>query len=158
MRTIEIELYKFAELSEEAQQKTIQELWDINVDYDWWSMAYDSISDSGVTIHGFDLGRAQTIEMRMNNSHLEVANYIISNWGHECEGWKESNVFATAYENAEEDSDEMETLEGDFHHVLETVFFHQLEQEYEWRQEEEQVKESITANEYEFLKEGGKIQ
>lgn len=36
MRTIKVGIYKFEELSEEAQQAAISTLGDINVDYDWW--------------------------------------------------------------------------------------------------------------------------
>ena len=34
--TTKTEVYKFKELSEEAKQKAIEKLYDINVDYEWW--------------------------------------------------------------------------------------------------------------------------
>ena len=33
---VETEVFKFNELSEEAQQTAIEKLYDLNVDYDWW--------------------------------------------------------------------------------------------------------------------------
>ena len=40
MKTIETVVYDFDELSDEAKQKAINNLSDINVDYGWWEFQY----------------------------------------------------------------------------------------------------------------------
>jgi hypothetical protein len=47
MRTKCLTLYTFDELSETAQQKAVSQLWDINVDYDWWEGVADDIAEFG---------------------------------------------------------------------------------------------------------------
>ena len=36
MKTVTINIYQFSELSDEAKENAIKELYDINVDSDWW--------------------------------------------------------------------------------------------------------------------------
>jgi len=54
MKTIQLNLYEFAELEEQAQQKAIEAHRYINVDYGWWDFIYDdfiSIAETiGITI------------------------------------------------------------------------------------------------------------
>lgn len=49
MRTeiIERKLYKFEELSEEAKDKAIEKLYDINIDYDWWDSDFYDFKEIG---------------------------------------------------------------------------------------------------------------
>ena len=47
--TVKTEVFKFAELSEEAQQAAIEKQHDCNVDYDWWDCTYeDAITIAGL--------------------------------------------------------------------------------------------------------------
>jgi hypothetical protein len=63
-------LYTFAELSESAQQRAIEKLWDLNVDYAWYESTYETIQTAGqcmgidCTVKGFDLDRGQSIDLR----------------------------------------------------------------------------------------------
>lgn len=41
MKTKTITLYSFDELSDKAKQKAIENLYDLNVDYEWWENTYD---------------------------------------------------------------------------------------------------------------------
>jgi len=41
MKTIQVNLYEFAEMEEKAQQKAIEAHRYINVDYNWWDFIYD---------------------------------------------------------------------------------------------------------------------
>ena len=61
MKTKTINLYSFDELREESKKKAIQNLWDINVDYDWWQFIYDDAKQIGLKLTGFDLDRGQSI-------------------------------------------------------------------------------------------------
>lgn len=56
MRTIEIKLFSFNELSEEAQKKAIEKHYDINVDDNWWEFVYDDFREQA-TNEGFDIDR-----------------------------------------------------------------------------------------------------
>lgn len=38
---VETEVFKFDELTEEAKQSAIENLYDINVDYEWWEYTYE---------------------------------------------------------------------------------------------------------------------
>lgn len=50
MKTINIKLYSLSELNETAREKALSELYDINVDYDWWDFAYDDFIAIAKTI------------------------------------------------------------------------------------------------------------
>jgi hypothetical protein len=50
MRTVRTKVYKFDELSEEAQEIAIEQFSDINVDYDWYEFVYDDFSEICKTI------------------------------------------------------------------------------------------------------------
>ena len=60
-------LYKFEELSDDAQQHALEKLWSLNLDHDWWDCSYETITTAArclgidCTIDGFDLGRGQSI-------------------------------------------------------------------------------------------------
>jgi len=41
MKTIEVKVYQFAELSDKAKQRAIEKFSDINVDFDWWDFVYE---------------------------------------------------------------------------------------------------------------------
>jgi len=58
MRTIETTVYKFDELSDEAKQQSIENLYDLNVDYEWWDCTYEDAENIGLKISEFDLDRA----------------------------------------------------------------------------------------------------
>jgi hypothetical protein len=46
MKTKTIEIYSFAELSEEAKEKAIQQFSDLNLYYDWWDCIYDDFKEN----------------------------------------------------------------------------------------------------------------
>ena len=59
MRTIEIKLYKFEELSEEAKQKVIEKMYDINVDDAfWYEFIYEDFEEKAKQA-GFDVSRGK---------------------------------------------------------------------------------------------------
>jgi hypothetical protein len=45
MKTIEVKLYAFDELSEEAKETAIEKNYDINTDYEWWDSVYEDFSN-----------------------------------------------------------------------------------------------------------------
>ena len=56
MREITVKVYAFAELSEAAQERALNAFRDINVEFDWWDGAYDTICTAGRLL-GLDIDR-----------------------------------------------------------------------------------------------------
>jgi hypothetical protein len=50
----EYKTYKFSELSEEAKEKAIEKLYDINVDYDWWDCCLEDIESWSHETYGIN--------------------------------------------------------------------------------------------------------
>ena len=67
--TITRDLYPFTELDDDAQQRALEKLRDLNVDHDWYEPCYDLIRAAGrclgidCSVDGFDLER-QTLALR----------------------------------------------------------------------------------------------
>ena len=56
MREMTTMVYSFAELSDDAQERALNAFRDINVEYDWWDGAYDTICTAGRLL-GLDIDR-----------------------------------------------------------------------------------------------------
>ena len=73
--TITRELYTFTELDDDAQQRAIEKLWDLNVGHDWWDCTYETITTAArclgidCTVEGFDLDRGQSVDLRGGYSY-----------------------------------------------------------------------------------------
>jgi len=166
MRTIELKIYSFSELSEEAQQKAISKQCGINViNVEWWDNLYEDAKEIGLKITSFDLDRNRHAKGEFILSANEVAENIIKNHGdifgstyktaqNFIEEW---NPLFHAYETGGENTD----LEGDIND-LKACFLNSLledysillQNEYEYLQTDEAIKDTIEANEYEFTEEG----
>jgi formylmethanofuran dehydrogenase subunit A len=168
MRTIRTKLYKLSELSKDAQQKAIENLSDINVDYDWWQSVYQDAENVGLKIIGFDIDRGSYCKGDFIESAEDTAKRILQEHGNECETFKTASNFLSECEvivkkaeiegkDGDEDywySDELEELEEEFKKSLLEDYRIMLQKEYEYQTSEEAIKETIEANEYEFTKEG----
>lgn len=168
MRTIRTKIYKFEELSSDAQAKAIDNLRDINVDYDWWQFTYYNAQEIGLKITSFDLDRNRHAKGNFLLSANEVAQNVLSNHGVECETYKTAQNFMNDWqpifndyldENSENyESGELENklseLEEDFLNNLLKDYSIILQNECDYLQTDEAVKETIVANEYEFTKDG----
>jgi len=64
MKTIEVTLYEFKELSPEVQKKVISRESNINTDYDWWDATYDDFATFCETIG---------IEVDLKNTHFTLS-------------------------------------------------------------------------------------
>jgi len=83
MRTIEIQLLKFEELSEEGKKAALNNLHDINVDHDWWSFTYEDAKTVGIKLTGFNIPeRKCTGEFEKDAE--EVFSLILENHGETC--------------------------------------------------------------------------
>lgn len=62
MRIKETKVYKYDELTDEAKEKAIEKLWDINVDSEWWD--YDGktgFSQAEITKYGLELAHSDDL-------------------------------------------------------------------------------------------------
>jgi hypothetical protein len=171
MRTEQINVYKFYELSEQAKKVAMQEYSDINTCDDWWSFVYEDIGQIGAKIEGFDLDKRQ-IDGELIDSAYEVADKITANHGEETDTYK----LAIAYKNdwdslVTKHSDGVKTdrvaqgkeqafddnadeLEASFRKNLLKACLKMLQIEYDYRVSNEAIIESINSNDYEFYASG----
>jgi hypothetical protein len=101
MRTIETTVFNFDELSAKAQQKAIEKLYDLNVDYSWWESTYDDAENIDLKINGFDLDRGSYVELDFKYSAKDTAQEILKNHGEMCETYILATEFIKRYEIAE---------------------------------------------------------
>jgi len=169
MKTIEIKLYKFNELNEEAKNTVLERHWDINTDHEWWDgVCYDA-ENIGLKINSFDIDRASYCNCEFMYDACYTANKIIENHGPDCETYKDAAQFLADYEktleNAEKNEDgdflynieteqELEELEDEFLYSLSEDYRIMLDKEYEYLTSEEAISETLIINEYDFTEDG----
>lgn len=158
MREHTIKLYKYEELTEKAKQKAIENLWDINVDYEWWDSVYEDAANIGLKITSFDIGRSNSIEGEFEESPGYVITKILSEHGEGTETYKTALRYRdTEWEFVDEDGDydgENEDAISEFLHDLLEDYLVMLRNEYEYLTTKEAIEETIIANEYEFTEDG----
>ena len=156
MKTIELTLYKFDELSDEAKQTAIEKLSDINVDYDWWQNTYQDAENIGLKITSFDLDRNRYADGTFLKSSLEVAELIKENHGESCNTYSLADGFLAAYDNIlnDEENQDLDEVENEFLKELLEEYSVMLQGESEYLQTDEAIKETILANDYDFTIDG----
>ena len=166
MKTIEIKIYEFSELSEDAKDNAIEKLHNINVNYDWWQFVYEDAKNIGLKITEFDL--CQYCKGELLLSACEVAQNIFNEHGENCETYKTATNFmnlwqlvfneymnenSKLYESAESEED-LQYLESEFLNDLLADYLTMLNNEYEYLTSEKAIIETIEANEYQFTADG----
>ena len=167
MRTIEIKLYKFDELTEEQQQKAIENLRDINVDHEWWIPAYEDAEQIGLKLISFDLDRNRHANVEFIDNAYDCAHAILKNHGEGCDTYQTAKEFLEdreALESKLEPEDEInpfyesvsdiENRDDEFLKSILEDYSQMLQNEYEYLMSEEAIVETIKANEYEFTENG----
>lgn len=167
MRTIEINLYKFEELSKEAQQKTIMDNQDVNMDQ-WWGydFIYKDAESVGLKILSFKLDRL-SCNIEIVGTHEKTAMLILKQHG------KESGTYEIAVnflerlkklegiDSTEVDEDIIEDSVNDacimLVNDLEGEYSEMFKEYNEYRASDECVRRALINNEYEFELEGGSI-
>lgn len=152
--------YQFNELSPSAQDHAIEQLTDINVDYDWAEWTIEDANMIGLKITSWDLYR-KTIDGTLTKSVRDVIKLIKKNHGKDWDTYKTAE---TAQQFAREKILQAR-LEGkdipDDIHLGECLcrdllkdYLKLLCDEYNYRTSREAIVETIEANEYEFTEEG----
>jgi len=171
MKTHTIISYSFNELSAEAQQTAINNMDDINVDFNWWEYTYEDAKNIGIKIEEFDIDRGAYCNIKFIDSALEIANKIKSEHGEECNTYKTAAEFLDNYdklvakysdgdgekvkEGNEQDFDnEADDLEQDFKTEISEDYLKILRDEYEYLTSSDAIKETILANDYDFTADG----
>lgn len=172
MKTIEINVYQYSELSEEAKKKALIIMSDINVDFDWWNQSYDDAENVHLKISGFDTGRGETITIAFVDTARVTAEQIIKNHGDQCDTYKTARNFLASWKSLvskysdgikkdqvagkhepefDEKADELEAL---FLRNIGQDYLKILRDDISYRYTDEAIKETIEANEYNFTEEG----
>lgn len=151
---VKTEVFKFAELSEEAQETAIERYREGNLDYDWWDCTYDDAATIGLEITGFDIDRGSYCEGDMTESPGDVARLIMENHGPMCETYKDAVSFLKEVESWDDESQAFEEAAIEFERTIKEDYRIILSKEYDYLQSDEVIKESIEANDYEFTAEG----
>lgn len=170
MKQITVNAYTFDELSDQAKQKVLNEMSDINTDYEWWDSVYNDAETIGIEIKTFDIDRGD-IDCIIADSE-ETANLILKNHGESCKTYsiasnflekksklvkKYSNGIETekvTEDNYDDFDSEWEELMGSFDYNISKEYLKMLSDQYEFLQSEEAIIETIQANEYLFTKNG----
>ena len=172
MRTIEVNLYEFEELSTEAKEKAIEKNRHINVDYDWWDCTYDSTEEVGIKINSFDIyyktiditiedsehTASKTIEyfgegmevVKISKQFIEERDALIKKLGegNDIAGYSVKDEFYHEYD------EEIEYLEEQYRREMAEEILTWLRDEYEYLQTDEAIAETLIANEYDFTEDG----
>lgn len=144
MRTITTTVYEFDELTDDAKQKVIENLCDINVDYDWWDTTYQDAKEVGLNIGGFDTYRG-TIEGKLTDEMQYTCKSIMVDHGIGTDTYKLAEQWQ--HKHGEDNEEE-------FTKLLLEEYLSILRKEYEYLTSEEAIIDTIEANEYEFTKDG----
>lgn len=172
MKTIRTKVYSFNELSETAKQTAIEKLSLINVEHDWWNFTYDDAKRIGLKLNNFDLDRNKHCTGNLIESGIECASLIIKEHGKECDTYKLAQTFINewnnlvikfsdgidtdkvTYENEQDFDNEADELEKKFTIDLLECYANILQGECDYLQTEAAIKETIEANDYQFLSNG----
>lgn len=158
--------YSFSELSDEAKERAIEKLYDINVDHDWWEHTYEDAERAGLKISSFDIDRGSYVAGGFIQSAEDTANGVIKEHGDRTETYQTAKNFLVEYNKLrplidDENNDDYQEAEGELE-AREKEFLHNLcedyriilQNEYEYLTSETSVRETIEANEYEFTEIG----
>lgn len=172
MKTKTITLYSFDELSDEAKEKAINKLSDINVDYEWWDCTFDDAKRIGLKILEFDIDRGSYCECKVLTSHREIAEAILKEHGKMCETYKTAEAFLKErdgiidsaqknedgeFEDEYELDQKLDECEYEFLKSISEDYRIILQKEYEYLTSKEAIIETIKANEYDFDEEGNLV-
>lgn len=155
MRTITktYNVYSFDELSDEAKDRALNTLWDINVDHEWWSYLFEDAKYIGLDISEFNFYPYRYLKGSFSDDDPEMLaakildiyrpyhplTELAMNWQHRLE--------------TEPDTITDQCIE-DFFNNIKNEFFTILCNEYDYLTSREAIIETIKANEYEFLESG----
>jgi len=178
-----ITVYNFSELSDDAKENAIENLSDINVDYDWWESIYEELKSIGFECKGFEIWRY--CKLSPTESYRTIAKKILEQHGQSCGTYTLAFQFIEAQQNLgykldrllnmyhsgkyqehreqwltekiDDLGDQITGLEEEFHNDMENEYRFTLKKEWEYLTSEKAIIETIESNDYEFDKNGNLV-
>lgn len=159
MKVKEVKTWKFSELTEEQQEKAIENYYDFNVDDSFWCEEWTEDNlDIGLKVTSFDIGRGAYCKIDCQKDFQEIAENIQKSFGKEADITQTATNFLKSrkeiIENTEDNEPEyledMEEVEEEFERELEIDILQQLKDSYEYNTSKEAISESLIANDYDF--------
>jgi len=147
METRTYQVYKFKELSEDGQQKALETLSDININYEWWDYLYDDANIIGLKIEEWDLYK-RNIRGKLLESVGEVCRQILLNHG------KRRGTYKLAQDYYKKKFLNVPYIAEDFSYCLLQEYLSDLQGAYDYLTSEEAIKETIDCNNYNFTEDG----
>ena len=165
MRTKTVVLRQWDELDSETKKKVLSNLWDLNTMHDWYNDLYEDAKQIGLKITGFDTDHRFKINVEFVESFTTIARRILENHGKESATYFSATAYIGRVHRTKADKvftvlqkrDELEDAENYFKRELEKAYWNMLVADYNYLTSDEQVIESIKANEY-FFDDRGRIQ
>ena len=153
IKKYEIKCYQFDELSEETKEKVIEEMWDINVNYEWWDSTYEDAKNVGIKIISFDIDRGSYCNGDIVDAK-ETAQKIQLEHGADCETFKTACAFIIDMGKVDDDDIARDETIAEFKWSILEDYRIILRNVYEYSTSEECIIETIKINEFEFDIEG----
>ena len=150
-------VYFFNELSDDAKEKAREWYRDGALDYDWYDSIYEDAERCGLKITSFDLGNRREITGKLTMSLEDSIKAILNDHGNACDTFKLATEYRATLDGLVQDGendDAREALEEDYMKALCEEYLSMLDKEIEYLMADEQVDETIIANEYEFTEDG----
>lgn len=156
MKTLKVKVYQFDELPENIQEKVIDKNREINVHDDWWKSIYYDAKQVGLKITSFDLDRNRHANGEFINDADFCAEKILENHCNTCETYKTAANYMEERNKLDIDEQEEELAKLDEQFLVDILedYSIMLQNEYEYLQSDESVKETLIINEYTYLEDG----
>ena len=153
MRTIEMKVYTFEELSDEAKRKAIYKYQE-ECSYDWWEYLYSEAEEIGIEIDGFDVYR-RTIKGSLLMNVPDIVDLILKNHGEGTATYTLAEEFRTRLDELDEEYDNAYSqIEQEFLDEVLAVYLGYLRNEWEYVNSEEYFADLCKDNEWEFFEDG----
>lgn len=157
MKTIEVTLYKFDELSEEAKKKAIEDNRGILTDFgtNWWEVTFEHFRDLGIEIDGFDL-YSYKLSFDLTEDVDQVCKNIINEMGYEwaemAQNFLDSVDAQLALDLVDQDmlQDMLLDMESLFLKDLRCEILGWLDDEFEYLNSDKAIRAYLYENEFDF--------
>jgi len=148
------EVYKFQELSGEAKEKVLEDLYAVNVDLEWWESIYEDAERVDLKLTSFDIDRNRYATGDFVSYAIDTARLILKEHSKNCATYETATDFLDTIKDLDEESDNYEDAEDEFLKSILGDYSILLQQEYDYQTSEPAILETIEANDYEFLESG----
>jgi hypothetical protein len=154
MKTIEVTLYKFDELSDKAKEFAVQDNIHIMTDFGsyWDEIFLWQLKDVGISVDSFDLNRRE-IEVDFYEDLNDVCANVVKDFkGSEiaemCANYLTSVEAQLAFD--ETDDDMLEDMEMVFIYDLKCELLNMFQREYDYLTDADVIADYLLTNEYDF--------